>query len=258
LRETEDIVDEEENTKWLEDGYLKKKTESLIMAAQEQSLRTRKIMHAIDHRNVDPKCRMCWQKDETVEHLVSACSKLAQTEYKARHDKVALIIHWHLCKKFGIQVEKEWYKHMAETVYENDQCKILWDFSIQTDRVIQARRPDIVVMDKLKDSVTIIDIAVPADTNIKAKEEEKILKYQDLRMEVRRLWKKWKKVVPIVVGAFGSVPQRQKKNLLALDLKGCECRALQKAALLGTARICRSKDNGEVPRDNGKTSLRKL
>jgi hypothetical protein len=147
LRETEDLVDEEENTKWLEDGNLKKETESLIMAAQEQSLRTRKIMHAIDHRNVDPKCRMCGQKDETVEHLVSACSKLAQTEYKARHDKVASIVHWHLCKKYGITVEKEWYKHEPETVRENDQCKILWDFAIQTDRVIQARRPDIVVTD---------------------------------------------------------------------------------------------------------------
>lgn len=240
LRQTEDLVDEEENTKWLVDGYLKKETESLIMAAQEQSLRTRKIMHAIDHRNVDPKCRLCGQKDETVEHLVSACSKLAQTEYKARHDKVASIVHWHLCKKFGIQTEKAWYMHKAETVCENDQCKILWDFSIQTDRVIQARRPDIVVVDKRKDSVTIIDIAVPADTNIAEKEQEKIMKYQDLRMEVKRLWKKKTvTVVPIVVGALGSMPRGLKKNVLALDLKGCECRTLQKAALLGTARILR-------------------
>jgi hypothetical protein len=88
--------------------------------------------------------------------------------------------------------------------------------------------------------VTIIDIAVPADRNIKAKEEEKVLKYQDLRIEVKRLWKKKAvKVVPIVVGALGSVPQGLKKNLLALDLKGCECRTLQKVALLGTARVLR-------------------
>ena len=100
-RQTEDIVDEEESVRWIEDGYMKKETESLLMAAQEQSLRTRKIMHDIDHRNVDSKCRLCGEKDETVEHLVSACSKLAQTEYKARHDKVASIIHWKLCRKYA-------------------------------------------------------------------------------------------------------------------------------------------------------------
>jgi hypothetical protein len=239
LQQAEQIIDEEESMRWLEDGYLKKETESLLMAAQERALRTRKIMHDIDHRNVDPKCRLCGIKDETVEHLVSACPKLAQTEYKGRHDKVGSIIHWYFCKKFQIHVEKYWYKHQPATVCENEHTKILWDFPIQTDRVIQARRPDIVVVDKHKKSVTIIDIAVPNDTNINDKEEEKIMKYQDLRIEVRRLWKMKVKVVPIVIGALGSVPRGLKKNLLELDLKGCESRMLQKAALLGTARILR-------------------
>ena len=92
-RQTENLVDERESVAWLEDGYMKKETESLLMAAQEQSLRTRKVMRDIDHRNIDPKCRLCGEKDETVEHLVSACSKLAQIQYKQRHDKVASIIH---------------------------------------------------------------------------------------------------------------------------------------------------------------------
>jgi hypothetical protein len=239
-RETEDIVDPVESVQWLIDGYLKKETESLIMAAQEQSLRTRKIMHDIDHRNVNPKCRLCGKKDETVEHLVSACSKLAQTEYKARHDKVASIIHWYLCKQIGVQVPKEWYEHQPSAITENENKKILWDFSVQTDRVIQARRPDIVLIDGDRNAVTIIDIAVPADTNISEKEKEKVEKYQDLKMEIKRLWKKKTvKVVPIVVGALGSVPHGLKKNLLELNLKDCECKKLQKAALLGTARILR-------------------
>jgi len=239
LRQTECLIDEEESNQWLKDGYMKKETESLLMAAQEQSLRTRKIMHDIDQRNIDPKCRLCGEKDETAEHLVSACPKLAQTEYKARHDKVASIVHWHLCKKYGISVEKEWYKHQPDSVCENDRTKILWDFSIQTDKVIKERRPDLVVVDKAQNTVMIIDIAVPADNNIVTKQEEKITKYQDLKMEIRRLWKKKGRVIPIVVGALGSVPKDLKKNLLDMDLSGCECRTLQKAALLGTARILR-------------------
>ena len=117
--------------------------------------------------------------------------------------------------------------------------KILWDFSIQTDKVIKARRPDIVVVDKVKKVVTIIDIAVPADRNILEKQEEKVTKYQDLRMELTRIWKKKVKVVPVVVGALGSIPRDLKKRLSELDLEDVACRTLQKAALLGMATILR-------------------
>ena len=34
----------------------------------------------------------------------------------------------------------------------------------------------------------IIDIAVPGDTRIKQKEQEKVEKYQDLKREITRLW----------------------------------------------------------------------
>jgi len=55
-------------------------------------------------------------------------------------------------------------------------------------------------VDKVKKVVTIIDIAVPADRNILEKQEEKVTKYQALRMELTRLWKKTAKMVPVVVG----------------------------------------------------------
>ena len=59
------------------------------MAAQTQSLRTNTIKRKIDKTQEDPKCRMCKQKEETVSHIVSECPKLAQREYKRRHDCVA-------------------------------------------------------------------------------------------------------------------------------------------------------------------------
>ena len=93
-------------------------------------------------------CRMCNEREETIFHILSECQKLAQTEYKKRHDKVAQLVHWNLCKRYGIDHDRNWYNHTAEKVLENDKAKILWDFSIQTDHVIQARRPDIVVKDK--------------------------------------------------------------------------------------------------------------
>ena len=239
LRQTEDIVDQRESVRWLEEGYMKRGTENLLMAAQEQSLRTRKIRHTIDKANVDPKCRLCAEKDETVDHLVAGCVKLAQGEYKARHDKVGAVIHWRLCKKYGIEAHKDWYRHEVQPVIETDQVKLLWDMCIQTDHVIQARRPDMVVVDKAKKEITIIDFAVPADKNVADKEKEKIEKYQDLKVELKRLWKMKTRVVPVVVGALGSIPKDLRHWLTELGLEDVDCGALQKAALLGTTRLLR-------------------
>ena len=59
-----------------------------------------------------------------------------------------------------------WSVFEAESVLENEDYKILWDFSIQTDYVIEARRPDLVVVDKTERSCKIIDFAVPGDSRI--------------------------------------------------------------------------------------------
>ena len=93
-------------------------------------------------------CRLCKERVETVEHLVSGCTVLAGKEYKERHDNVARNIHWHICKKHGIECGENWWSHQPEPVVENDEVKILWDFNIYTDRKIHARRPDIVVIEK--------------------------------------------------------------------------------------------------------------
>ena len=58
---------------------------------------------------------------------------------------------------------------------------MLWDFVIQCDRFVQARRPDIVIVDKIKKEVKLIDIAIPGDCRVKEKEQEKIEKYEQLK-----------------------------------------------------------------------------
>ena len=59
----------------------------------------------------------------------------------------------------------------------------MWDFSIETDHVIEARRPDLVVVDKKERSCKITDFAVPGDSRIEENEKDKIQKYQDLGRE---------------------------------------------------------------------------
>ena len=71
---------------WLMKGDLKGYTEALICSAQEQALRTNYIKFHIDKTADSPLCRMCSEKGESIYRLISECGKLAQREYKRRHD----------------------------------------------------------------------------------------------------------------------------------------------------------------------------
>ena len=131
----------------------------MVLVAQYQALRTNAIKAKIGKSQTDLGCRLC--KKVAISHLVCECEKLAQKEYKRRHNKLALALHWDLSRKYDFECGSKWYEHVPEGVLESADVKILWDFTIQTDHVIQARRPDIVVVDKKAGTCQIIDVAVP-------------------------------------------------------------------------------------------------
>ena len=58
VRQTADVAGED-SWRWLRNGFLKKETEDLILAAQEQALRTNSIKHSIDKTSETPLCRLC-------------------------------------------------------------------------------------------------------------------------------------------------------------------------------------------------------
>ena len=63
---------------WLSKGNFKKETESLQIAAQNNALRTNHIKARIDKTQQNSKCRLCGDRDKTINHIISECSKLAQ------------------------------------------------------------------------------------------------------------------------------------------------------------------------------------
>ena len=60
--------------------------------------RSNYIKAKIDDMLMNSKCKLNGYKDEIVNHIISKYSKLAQKEYKNRHDWVGKVIHWDLCK----------------------------------------------------------------------------------------------------------------------------------------------------------------
>ena len=64
------------------------------------------------------------------------------------HGKQGKTVHWKLAKKYNFEFGDKWYEHDPESVLENEDYKIFWDFSIQTGNVMEARRLDLVVFYK--------------------------------------------------------------------------------------------------------------
>ena len=63
------------------------------MAAQNQSIRTNLVKAKTDKCQGDSLRRVCRKVDESIDHIVSGCSKLAQKVYKRRHDHLGKIVH---------------------------------------------------------------------------------------------------------------------------------------------------------------------
>ena len=81
-------------------------------------------------------------------------------------------MHWKLTRNCNVEAGDE-----SESV---EDYKILRDFSFQTDQIIEARRPDLVVVEKRERSCKIIDF------RIEEKEKDKIEKYQNLGRELQK------------------------------------------------------------------------
>ena len=127
--------------------------------------------------------------------------------------------------------------HNPALVQEYNTHKLLWDFDIHTDHLILVRRPDLIIIQK-KRTCKIVDFAVPADHRIKLKECEKEDKYLDHARELKKIWNLQVTIIPILIGAFGTVTKGLLKGLEDLEVGG-RVETIQTASFLRSARILR-------------------
>ena len=175
-REMSEKVDKYKTLQWLSKNAFKIGQKELLRVVQEEAVRTNYVK------------QIMVEKSESVQHLVSGSEKLAQKEFKRRHNSVAKKIHWDLCKQNGLEHREKQYELIPKGVVENE-VEVLWDINGQCDNVIAARRPDIIVTDNKERKRIIINVTVPADERVGEKEMGKVEKYQDLKREIRRLRK---------------------------------------------------------------------
>ena len=119
---------------------------------------------------------MCFAAEERIKHIVAKCTTLVPFEYTTK-------AQWSVCKHMVLQFTDKYYKHIPERVLNVNCTTIIWD------QKKPANHPDIVLHDNREKTCQMIDTAIPNDSNLNTKETEKLSKYRNLEIKVRRMWK---------------------------------------------------------------------
>ncbi|XP_044760152.1 uncharacterized protein LOC123317613 [Coccinella septempunctata] len=235
-------VDIMRSNTYLTQGYLFPQTEGTLLAIQDQVVPTRVYTKHIMKQDVETtKCRLCNTAEESVQHLSSGCSSIANTKYLARHNNMGKVVHQLLC------LENQLLDHFTphhiyvpQALTENEHTKIYWDLTVITDRGTEHNRPDIVVWNKTKKTAVIIDFAVPLDQNLSKAYAEKIAKYEPLARQIKDMWQLERvDIKPLIISCNGLVHQKTTKHITDMKLPPNTILWMQKAVILGTVNIIR-------------------
>nr|CAH7745890.1 unnamed protein product [Callosobruchus chinensis] len=180
---------------------LKSETEGFIMACQDGVFNTLSLPTGVRDAHA------------------SLVSLYAGTAYVHRHNAALRVLYYHLRHSYGD----------IQSVVENERCRIYWNYSFPTLELVQANKPDIVLLDHQQKTMFGIEFSATAEVNIVSKEEEKRAKYQELLGQLRRLWPDYAvSLLVMVIGSLGGMRNSLLSALRAIPV----CRAaaqMQKA-----------------------------
>ena len=127
-----------------------------------------------------------------------------------------LIIH----ELLGLQTQEKnfWATCILENVMKKDECKPLWDFSINTNKMIEAKLIDMIRIKKGKKKCLKIDTVIPGAQNIFHKEQEKVDKYQDPSVEVHKMWNVKGTIIFVIINTLGTVSNSLGKLLAEIGI----------------------------------------
>jgi hypothetical protein len=87
------LLNKEQSYRWLKLGHIKGKTESTIVAAQDQAISTNYFKRKILKEEIESRCRLCKEYEETIDHPTSGRPILTKNEYVIRYDNICTHLH---------------------------------------------------------------------------------------------------------------------------------------------------------------------
>jgi len=123
-------LDRELSFGWLRSSRVRPTMEGLVVAIQDQSLATANNRGIWSDGPVDTSCRLCRVDQETIPHIISACSALAPTKYVERHNRIVKYIHWLMCKDMKSPgVAAHYPRHNLVRFVDTPTAKLYWEFT---------------------------------------------------------------------------------------------------------------------------------
>ena len=120
------------------------------------------IITRIRITNVDSRCRLCKQYEETIDHLTSGYPILAKNEYLMMHDKVCTYLRYSVCKALKRETNG---KHTRLSQCMNRKMLHCWESS-STHRHRSYSKWTCIIKNKKEKTCILIEEAIPMDRKV--------------------------------------------------------------------------------------------
>ena len=214
--EADQKIDTQASHNWLNTG-LSSHVEGYATALQEQEIPTKAtIKRRTKEPNIESKCRLCKDQEETVFHVLGSCSSLSSNLYlPTRHDNIARELVGEIANVEKPKKQRGPFPAVSHTSTQ----EIWWNHPVTTVNKVKYNRPDIIIWDKEEKQCSVIDICAPLDFNVNNRQVMKIDKYMLLVSELQQLHPGYSyQIVPIVVGALGTISKKLPSYLKKLHI----------------------------------------
>ena len=190
-----ELVDMKNSSLWLMQGNVKAQDEAYLCYLQDRNM-----------FGGDPGiCQHCKERTKSVDHLATQCSKMLGYDYTRRHNEVVKCIHLLLCNKYGIKRSKRLRNHSVQEINANSDVEIRVDTTVTTTTKQSANRPDIVIHDKKKKEIILIEVGITSQDQLQIVENEKARKYDVLAKEMGAIHNCKTRIIPYVMTWDGIV-----------------------------------------------------
>ncbi|TBU11109.1 hypothetical protein CWI38_1381p0030, partial [Hamiltosporidium tvaerminnensis] len=175
-----------------------------------------------EDRNVfwgaDGVCQHCGKSGKTVDHLATRCEKMLGYDYTRRHNEMVRCLHLLLLNRYKFKSLKRIRSHSVQKILDNEYAEIRVDTRIKTDFKIRNNRPDIFILDKKKNKITLIEVGITSQDSLQIVETEKLRKYDLLANELGLIYKCSVEIIPYVMTWDGIVTKYHKSHLKRLEI----------------------------------------
>ncbi|TBU11755.1 hypothetical protein CWI38_1052p0010 [Hamiltosporidium tvaerminnensis] len=193
-----ELVSVSDSSRWLKRGNIRPRNEAVFCYIQDRNV----------FWGADGVCQHCGKSGKTVDHLATRCEKMLGHDYTRRHNEVVRCLHLLLSNRYKFKSSKRIRSHSVQ------QFLIM----IITDVKIRNNRPNIFILDKKKNKITLIEVGITSQDSLQIVETEKLKKYDLLANELGLIYRCSVEIIPYVMAWDGIVTKYYKSHLKSLEI----------------------------------------